>query len=189
MPSCRTAVIRRSKADAEVRRVRLRSLQDQDAPTLRLVTGDELRSSAPLARCRRNRSRSRQEHPAAAYLCWPTCFECQGMRARGSQGRQPRRHLPAVGPSPQEGPLLGGRVAPGHWLPRAGDRIALCAQARPGCCADVMASRRVGYRPHRLAVRMWTVSGVVPWAAGVRNVSIQIVPHRVTGRVVAARSG
>jgi hypothetical protein len=89
----------------------------------------------------------------------------------------------------QDGPLLGGRVAPGHWLSRAGDRIALCAHARRGCCADVMASRRVGYRPHRLAVRMWTVSGVVPWASGVTNVSIQIVPHRVTGRVVAARSG
>jgi uncharacterized protein len=42
--------------------------------------------------------------------------------------------------------------------------------------------------PDRL-VRMWTVGGVVPWASGVRNVFIQIVPHRVTGRVVAARSG
>ena len=42
--------------------------------------------------------------------------------------------------------------------------------------------------PDRL-VRMWTVGGVVPWAPGVRNVFIQIVPHRVTGRVVAARSG
>jgi len=77
--------------------------QDQDAPTLRLLTGDELRSSAPLARCRRNRFRSRQEHPAAAYMCRPSCFECQGMRVRGSVGSQPRRHLPAVGPSPQEG--------------------------------------------------------------------------------------
>jgi uncharacterized protein len=38
-------------------------------------------------------------------------------------------------------------------------------------------------------VRMWTVGGVVPWAAGVRNLFIQITPHRVTGRVVAARSG
>jgi hypothetical protein len=69
------------------------------------------------------------------------------------------------------------------------ETVSLFAHARPGCCADVMASRRVGYRPHRLAVRMWTVSGVVPWASGVTNVSIQIVPHRVTGRVVAARSG
>jgi hypothetical protein len=33
------------------------------------------------------------------------------------------------------------------------------------------------------------VDGVVPWASGVRNVFIQIVPHRVTGRVVVARSG
>jgi hypothetical protein len=64
--------------------VRLRSSQDQDAPTLRLLTGDELRSSAPLARCRRNRSRSRQQHPAAAYVCRPSCFECQEMRARAA---------------------------------------------------------------------------------------------------------
>jgi nitroimidazol reductase NimA-like FMN-containing flavoprotein (pyridoxamine 5'-phosphate oxidase superfamily) len=38
-------------------------------------------------------------------------------------------------------------------------------------------------------VRMWTVGDVVPWAAGVRNVFIQITPHKVTGRVVAARAG
>lgn len=37
--------------------------------------------------------------------------------------------------------------------------------------------------------RMWTAGGVVPWAAGVRNVFIQVTPRRVTGRVVAARSG
>ncbi len=37
-------------------------------------------------------------------------------------------------------------------------------------------------------VRMWTVGGVVPWASGVRNVFIQIVPHRITGREVPARS-
>jgi nitroimidazol reductase NimA-like FMN-containing flavoprotein (pyridoxamine 5'-phosphate oxidase superfamily) len=36
--------------------------------------------------------------------------------------------------------------------------------------------------------RIWTGGGVVPWAAGVRNVFIQITPHKVTGRVVAARS-
>src|SRR6476659_9607992 len=38
-------------------------------------------------------------------------------------------------------------------------------------------------------VRMWTVGSVVPWAAGVRNVFIQVTPHKVTGRVVAAQSG
>ena len=38
-------------------------------------------------------------------------------------------------------------------------------------------------------VRMWTEGSVVPWAAGVRNVFIQITPHKLTGRVVAARSG
>ncbi|HJV13846.1 MAG TPA: pyridoxamine 5'-phosphate oxidase family protein [Propionibacteriaceae bacterium] len=37
-------------------------------------------------------------------------------------------------------------------------------------------------------VRMWSVGGVVPWAAGLRNVFIQITPHKVTGRMVAARS-
>jgi hypothetical protein len=36
---------------------------------------------------------------------------------------------------------------------------------------------------------MWTEGSVVPWAAGVRNVFIQITPHKVTGRVVAAQSG
>jgi nitroimidazol reductase NimA-like FMN-containing flavoprotein (pyridoxamine 5'-phosphate oxidase superfamily) len=37
-------------------------------------------------------------------------------------------------------------------------------------------------------VRMWTVGGVVPWASGIRNVFIQIIPRRITGRMVAARS-
>jgi hypothetical protein len=37
-------------------------------------------------------------------------------------------------------------------------------------------------------VRMWTVGGVVPWASGVRNVFIQIIPHQITGHVLAARS-
>jgi hypothetical protein len=35
---------------------------------------------------------------------------------------------------------------------------------------------------------MWTVGGVVPWASGVRNVFIQIIPHQITGHVLAARS-
>jgi nitroimidazol reductase NimA-like FMN-containing flavoprotein (pyridoxamine 5'-phosphate oxidase superfamily) len=37
-------------------------------------------------------------------------------------------------------------------------------------------------------VRMWTVSGVVPWASGIRNVFIQIIPYRITGRIAAERS-
>lgn len=41
--------------------------------------------------------------------------------------------------------------------------------------------------PDQLA-RMWTAGGVVPWASGIRNVFIQVTPHKVTGRVVAARS-
>lgn len=36
--------------------------------------------------------------------------------------------------------------------------------------------------------RLWTAGDVVPWASGIRNVFIQITPHKVTGRVVAARS-
>lgn len=36
-------------------------------------------------------------------------------------------------------------------------------------------------------VRMWAVGGVVPWASGVRNVFIQIIPHRITGRIAVAR--
>jgi hypothetical protein len=84
MPSCRTAVIRRSKAAAEVRRIPLRSSQDQDAPTLRLLTGDELKSSAPLARCRRNRSRSRQEHPARLTCAGPHASSVRGCGPRGA---------------------------------------------------------------------------------------------------------
>ena len=37
-------------------------------------------------------------------------------------------------------------------------------------------------------IRMWTISGVVPWASGIRNLFIQITPHRLTGRRVAARA-
>jgi hypothetical protein len=37
-------------------------------------------------------------------------------------------------------------------------------------------------------VRMWTVGGVVPWASGVRNVFIQVIPHQISGRIAAARS-
>jgi uncharacterized protein len=53
----------------------------------------------------------------------------------------------------------------------------------------VVQGRAQGVAEPDQLVRMWTVSGVVPWASGVRNVFIQITPHRVTGRVVAARSG
>jgi uncharacterized protein len=41
--------------------------------------------------------------------------------------------------------------------------------------------------PDQLA-RMWTAGGVVPWASGIRNVFIQVTPHKVSGRIVAARS-
>jgi nitroimidazol reductase NimA-like FMN-containing flavoprotein (pyridoxamine 5'-phosphate oxidase superfamily) len=41
--------------------------------------------------------------------------------------------------------------------------------------------------PDQLA-RMGAVGSVVPWASGIRNVFIQVTPHKVTGRSVAARS-
>ncbi len=53
----------------------------------------------------------------------------------------------------------------------------------------VLQGRAQGVAEPDQLVRMWTVGGVVPWAAGVRNVFIQVTPRRVTGRVVAARSG
>jgi nitroimidazol reductase NimA-like FMN-containing flavoprotein (pyridoxamine 5'-phosphate oxidase superfamily) len=36
-------------------------------------------------------------------------------------------------------------------------------------------------------VRLWAVDGAVPWAAGVRNLFIQITPRRITGRTLKAR--
>jgi uncharacterized protein len=62
-------------------------------------------------------------------------------------------------------------------------------QKNRGGWSVVVQGRAQGVAEPDQLVRMWTVGGVVPWAAGVRNVFIQITPHRVTGRVVAARSG
>lgn len=53
----------------------------------------------------------------------------------------------------------------------------------------VVQGRAQGVAEPDQLVRMWTVGAVVPWASGVRNLFIQVTPHRVTGRVVAARSG
>jgi nitroimidazol reductase NimA-like FMN-containing flavoprotein (pyridoxamine 5'-phosphate oxidase superfamily) len=53
----------------------------------------------------------------------------------------------------------------------------------------VVQGRAQGVAEPDQLVRTWTVGSVVPWAAGVRNVFIQITPHKLTGRVVAARSG
>lgn len=52
----------------------------------------------------------------------------------------------------------------------------------------VVQGRAQGIAEPDQLVRMWTVAGVVPWASGVRNVFIQIIPHRITGRIAAARS-
>jgi nitroimidazol reductase NimA-like FMN-containing flavoprotein (pyridoxamine 5'-phosphate oxidase superfamily) len=51
----------------------------------------------------------------------------------------------------------------------------------------VVQGRAQGVAEPDQLVRMWTVSGVVPWASGIRNVFIQIIPHRITGRAVASR--
>ena len=60
-------------------------------------------------------------------------------------------------------------------------------QNRKGWSVVVQGRAQGVAEPDQL-VRMWTVGGVVPWASGIRNVFIQIVPHRITGRIVAARS-
>ena len=60
-------------------------------------------------------------------------------------------------------------------------------QSRQGWSVVVQGRAQGIAEPDQL-VRMWTVGGVVPWASGIRNVFIQIVPHRITGRIVAARS-
>jgi nitroimidazol reductase NimA-like FMN-containing flavoprotein (pyridoxamine 5'-phosphate oxidase superfamily) len=52
----------------------------------------------------------------------------------------------------------------------------------------VVQGRAQGVAEPDQLVRMWTVGGVVPWASGIRNVFIQIIPRRITGRIVAARS-
>jgi hypothetical protein len=52
----------------------------------------------------------------------------------------------------------------------------------------VVQGRAQGVAEPAQLVRMWTVGGVLPWASGVRNVFIQIIPHQITGHVVAARS-
>ena len=59
-------------------------------------------------------------------------------------------------------------------------------EGRQGWSVVVQGRARGVAEPDQL-VRMWTVSGVVPWASGIRNVFIQIIPHRITGRAVAGR--
>jgi uncharacterized protein len=60
-------------------------------------------------------------------------------------------------------------------------------ESRQGWSVVVQGHAQGVAEPDQL-VRMWTVGGVVPWAPGVRNVFIQIIPHRITGRIAAARS-
>jgi nitroimidazol reductase NimA-like FMN-containing flavoprotein (pyridoxamine 5'-phosphate oxidase superfamily) len=52
----------------------------------------------------------------------------------------------------------------------------------------VVQGRAQGVAEPAQLVRIWTVGGLVPWASGVRNVFIQIIPQRITGRDVPARS-
>jgi uncharacterized protein len=60
-------------------------------------------------------------------------------------------------------------------------------ESRQGWSVVVQGRAQGVAEPDQL-VRMWTVGGVVPWASGIRNVFIQIIPRRITGRAVAARS-
>jgi uncharacterized protein len=60
-------------------------------------------------------------------------------------------------------------------------------QRNHGGWSVVVQGRAQGVAEPEQLENMWAAGGVVPWAAGVRNVFIQITPHRVTGRVVAAR--
>jgi len=52
----------------------------------------------------------------------------------------------------------------------------------------VVHGRAEAVAEHSELIRMWTTSGVVPWASGTRNLFIQITPYRLTGRRVAARA-
>jgi uncharacterized protein len=61
-------------------------------------------------------------------------------------------------------------------------------QESRGGWSVVVQGRAQGVAEPDHLVRMWTVGGVVPWASGIRNVFIQIVPFRITGRIVARRS-
>jgi uncharacterized protein len=60
-------------------------------------------------------------------------------------------------------------------------------ESRQGWSVVVQGRAQGVAEPDQL-VRMWTVGGDVPWASGIRNVFIQIIPRRITGRAVAARS-
>ena len=51
----------------------------------------------------------------------------------------------------------------------------------------VVQGRAQGIAEPDQLVRMWAVGGVVPWAPGLRNVFIHIIPHRITGRIALAR--
>ena len=60
-------------------------------------------------------------------------------------------------------------------------------ESRQGWSVVVQGRAQGVAEPDQL-VRMWTVGGVVPWASGIRNVFIQIIPRRITGRALVARS-
>lgn len=46
----------------------------------------------------------------------------------------------------------------------------------------VVTGRAQAVAEPRDLVSLWTVDGVVPWAAGIRNLFIEVTPRRVTGR-------
>jgi nitroimidazol reductase NimA-like FMN-containing flavoprotein (pyridoxamine 5'-phosphate oxidase superfamily) len=54
-------------------------------------------------------------------------------------------------------------------------------QLRSGWSVLVQGRAEAVAEPTEL-VHLWAVDGMVPWAPGVRNVFIRVVPHRITGR-------
>jgi nitroimidazol reductase NimA-like FMN-containing flavoprotein (pyridoxamine 5'-phosphate oxidase superfamily) len=59
-------------------------------------------------------------------------------------------------------------------------------QRRAGWSVVVQGRAEAVDEPTEL-VRLWAVDGAVPWAAGVRNLFIQITPRQITGRTLKAR--
>lgn len=57
-------------------------------------------------------------------------------------------------------------------------------QRRSGWSVVVQGRATVIDQPPEI-VRLWALSGLVPWAPGVRNVFIQVAPRRISGRLLS----
>ena len=62
---------------------------------------------------------------------------------------------------------------------------AVDSEAERGWSVVVRGQSRRVTEPHHL-VKLWTMDGIVPWAAGTRNAFIAITPRTVSGRRVRA---